>query len=77
MGRRVSIQALDLHRDIDELANLLVGTALLAKLFLGLQRLRDGDRFGRVAGDQLGNAVDLRIGYFENAPDITQRGARL
>ena len=77
MGRGVSIQALDLHRDIDELANLLVGTALLAKLFLGLQRLRDGDRVGRVAGDQLGNAVDLRIGHFENAPDITQRGARL
>ena len=77
MGRGVSIQALDLHRDIDELANLLVGTALLAKFFLGLQRLRDGDRVGRVAGDQLGNAVDLRIGHFENAPDITQRGARL
>ena len=49
----------------------------MAKFFLGLQCLRDGDRVGRVAGDQLGNAVDLRIGHFENAPDITQRGARL
>ena len=77
MGRCVPVQPLDLHRDVDQLGNLFIVAPLLAKVFLAFQRLRDGGRIGRVVRDQLGNAVDLRIGHFQHAADITKRGARL
>ena len=77
VGRGVAVEPLELHRDLDELGDRLVGVAQLLELRLDLERLRQRHRVGRVGRHQLGQAVDLAVGHLQHAADVAQHGAGL
>ena len=64
------VQALNLHRCIDEFSHLFIITALRTQVFLAFQCLGNSHRICRVCRYQLGNPVDQRIREFHDPPDI-------
>ena len=77
MGRGVAEQAFELQRKVDQALDLLVGVVLLLQQLLGLQRLRQRHRVGRVVGHQLADPVDLPVGHAQHAAHIAQHRAGL
>ena len=77
MGRGVAVEALELQREVDQPLDLLVGLVLLLQELLGLERLGERHRIGRIVRHQLADAVDLAVGHAEHAADVAQHRARL
>ncbi len=77
MGRGVAEQPLELQREIDQSLDLLVRVVLFLQQLLGLQRLRQRHRIGRVVRHQLADPVDLPVRHAQHAADVAQHRAGL
>ena len=77
VGRGVARQALQLHRQIEQPADLRVVLIFGGELGDAVQRALQRPGIGRVVGDQLGEPVDLAIGHLQDPAGILEHGARL
>ena len=74
VDRVLADEALERLREVDDLADDLVGVVGLAELGAGLQALLEVDL--RALGDQLRDPVDDAVGDVEHAPRVAHGGAR-
>ena len=77
VGRAVARQALQLGRQVEQAADLIVVGIFLRQLGHAVQRALQVPGIGRVVGHQLGEAVDLAIAHLEHAPGVLEHGTRL
>ncbi len=77
VGGGVARQALELLRDRDQAADLLVLARRIGEPGLELESLLQRRRMGRVERHQLGDPVDLAVGHAEGTADVAQHRARL
>ena len=63
MGRGMAIEPLQLQGNGDQLADVLIGVALLAQFRFAGYGLGQGYRIGRIVWNQFADPVDLPIGH--------------
>ena len=77
MGGGVAVQPFELERYLDQAGDGRIVVALGRKPGLGVERLLQRHRVGRIVGDQLAQAVDAAVAKAEHAADIAEHGAGL
>ena len=77
VGRGVARQAFELHRQVEQPADVGIVAILGGELADAVQRALEVPRLGRVVGDELGEAVDLAVAHLQHAAGVLEHGAGL